>query len=1424
MRKLSRILPALATMVLLLGLVSVADAQGRLPRPPINVQATVTDERVTLTWQGNPGDYTVDGYRIERYEGHRSVWEVLVPFQPAANNTPGNNPNTLETYVDTVVLPSTPYRYRIRSVNEQGISRGYAGVDAETAVDPPGLRILSDHGRVTIEWDAPEDDSITGYRILRRVQWGPEETVLSDTGLGNTGWVDRGVSPGTAYAYRLQALHDERPGARSRYLFALTPRVATPTVVVSEPDGQNLAAGTETTGRLSVGGSVTGTIDSLDDRDWFAVEMEAGQAYHARLRIMTEDGLRPFANGRVVLGCLMDADGADSPDQCLYKGRVDFEARQTGTHYIVVQPRWYRADLGHPEMPAEYELELDQDVDLPQDSSLPAPYGALRTSSDVDVGTWVSGHLHNGDRADNHRVQLCEDRLYRVPVFFDYGPDADGVVANAGAVRIGTGHGNSRWTDASPHLFRASRTGTHYLRVAREPDISTIYASRHTYYYREATYKFLVEEADIPAEPPDLTPVPEPANGDLPADTSTTGLVPFGNTVTGNIGSGDDRDWFRVRFNDALCDERTYWLELNGADTGDGTLEDPRIIGIYDAKGTHIPNSHIGGQWKTYDNDSGYGRNAITDFTPPGRGDYFVEVAGYQGSTGTYTLSVRDITDTSTSIPADDVAGKKFANWFGFRRYLEDAGSADELVGNLAPGIPATIPAHDPDLRSPEELHEYEEDYVIPETNQGGDAGDSDLFRLRVVLSRNYRLELRLPETTDGRPADVGIQFLSAYQPHFDLGEGDVSAVVFRIGRKSTLLDGEVSLEFRARQFIEVEGRLIPDRLHAAFHLGEYHFEPRDLYTMVLTDITASGDDYLGAYETTGAVAVGGSVTGNIEVDNDVDWFRVRLETGKSYRIRMSGAESGGGTLSDPYVSIEGERGASLPFGFENSAPQNDDKSETEKDSELVVTVLVTGAFFIGAATPGSGTGTYTIEVEEVTPQNQQSNTPATGWPAVSGTVRVGETLTATTDGIEDEDGLTGAVFAYQWVRRDLTTNTDTDIPGAMGSTYTVTGEDAGKAIKVRVTFTDDEGNDELLTSNAMLSTPPLVIPDEDVTPESSEAREAEGEQETPLTATIHDAPESHDGQEDFSFELRFSEEPKEDFSYKTLKDHAFTVTRGTVDGARRLEDGSNIRWEISVSPESNGDITVVLPITTDCTADGAICTDDGRMLSGELKLTVSGPDSQQQAANTPATGEPAISGTARVGETLTADTSGIADEDGLTNVSYSYQWVADDTDIDGATDSSYTLSEDDVGKSIQVQVSFEDDADNEESLTSAATATVAARPSLTASVLNAPQSHNGGDKFTFELRFSEEIEEDFSYETLKDHAFMVTGGTVAGVRRLVSGSNIRWEITVSPDSNSDVTVKLPATEDCGAQGAICTDDGRMLSEGLEFTVSRPGS
>ena len=395
--------------------------------------------------------------------------------------------------------------------------------------------------------------------------------------------------------------------------------------------------------------------------------------------------------------------------------------------------------------------------------------------------------------------------------------------------------------------------------------------------------------------------------------------------------------------------------------------------------------------------------------------------------------------------------------------------------------------------------------------------------------------------------------------------------------------------------------RNIPSRLLVAFELGEYHFEPGDVYTFVLTDITDSEDDYLGAEETTGTVAVGGSVTGNLEVDNDVDWFKVRLEEGKSYRVRMRGAESGGGTLADPFLSI-GTIGASFTladYGFDAPVLRNDDKSERRKDSELVLSCNSNTRHLISAhVRHGHGHLHHRGGGGAKHAMNQRANSPATGGPGITGTVQAGETLTATTDGIEDEDGLTGAVFAYQWVRSGA------DIERAASSTYTVTGDDEGKPIQVRVTFTDDAGNAESLTSYAKLSAPPLIIPDEEPPPESTatrEAREAQGAQEaaetppepketreaqeaaeSPLTAAIHDAPESHNGQDTFKFELRFSEEPKEGFSDVTLRDHAFTVTSGTVVGARRLDGDSatpNTRWEISVSPDSNANVTVELPV-----------------------------------------------------------------------------------------------------------------------------------------------------------------------------------------------------------------------------------------------------
>ena len=267
---------------------------------------------------------------------------------------------------------------------------------------------------------------------------------------------------------------------------------------------------------------------------------------------------------------------------------------------------------------------------------------------------------------------------------------------------------------------------------------------------------------------------------------------------------------------------------------------------------------------------------------------------------------------------------------------------------------------------------------------------------------------------------------------------------------------------------------------------------------------------------------------------------------------------------------------------------------------------------------------------------------------------------------------------------------------------------DAGKTIKIGVSFTDDESNDETLVSAA---TTPVVHP--------------------PFTASIEGDPAAHDGATAFTFELRLSEEPRDGFSYKTLRDHAFTVTGGEVTGVSRLAPPSNARWEIRVEPSGNAEVTVSLPVTTDCASQGAICTGDGRKLSTALEFTVPGPGDQQESNN-------------------------------------------------------------------QQQPS-----------------------PLTASARSAPASHDGSDAFTFELRFSEEF--PISYKTLRDHAFTVTGGAVTGARRLEPPSSVGWEISVSPTSDAAVTIMLPVTTDCAADGAVCTQDGRPLSSRLELTVSGPG-
>ena len=564
-----------------------------------------------------------------------------------------------------------------------------------------------------------------------------------------------------------------------------------------------------------------------------------------------------------------------------------------------------------------------------------------------------------------------------------------------------------------------------------------------------------------------------------------------------------------------------------------------------------------------------------------------------------------------------------------------------------------------------------------------------------------------------------------------------------------------------------------------------------------------------------------GTIT--LAVGNNVIAIEVTAEDGqatRTYTVTVTRLVTSEPNLASIDATLSGLTLSGIDFGTFASSTESYTASVANSVSQTTVTPTVndSGASYvikIGGVEDADGTvslavGSNVITVQVVAEDDsitktyavtvaraESPNSAATGAPTVSGTAQVGQTLTASTSDITDSDGLSNATFAYQWL-----TSRDAEIDGATSSAYTLVGADEGKSIKVRVSFTDDRGQQETLTSGAtaIVAASP-----------------------SPLTASIHGAPTSHDGQSVLKLELRFSEEFS--ISYVTLRDHAFTVTGGSVVGARRLERGRNIRWELGVRPESNADVTVVLPVTTDCATQGAICTGDGRKLSNRLELAVDGP--VVSSPNSAATGAPTIGGTAQVGQTLTASTSGITDSDGLSNATFAFQWLSsdgtNDSDISGATSSAYTLVETDEGKTVKVRVSFTDDADNAETLTSGATAAVAAaRSPLTVSLTGgAPTTHDGSAIFIFELRFSEEF--SISYVTLRDHAFTVTGGSILKAQRTNRPSNIPWRITVQPGSSGDVGIVLPAASDCGATGAICTEDGRMLSNRLKLTVRGPG-
>ena len=340
---------------------------------------------------------------------------------------------------------------------------------------------------------------------------------------------------------------------------------------------------------------------------------------------------------------------------------------------------------------------------------------------------------------------------------------------------------------------------------------------------------------------------------------------------------------------------------------------------------------------------------------------------------------------------------------------------------------------------------------------------------------------------------------------------------------------------------------------------------------------------------------------------------------------------------------------------------------------------------------------------------------------------------------IADVDGMTDAIagnrFTYE---RILAENGDTtQLSDEKDFLFWPNSYRTGTTIRWKMSFTDDAGNVETFYSDPVFVTrPALVTPEQQAQEQWWREQQTQTQTQQAEAPTVVGAPQISGASESGRWAPGDKVEVSVTFSERmTVLAYRGVPSIGLMLGGteeRTAEYDRGNSWETLVfsytlTDDDGSHDSMMVPADSLALNDGVIQSRETRVgavlthaaaavlrspeQQGELRG--SGKDPQQpEEVNTPAVGAPTIAGTAQVGETLTADVSGITDADGLTDATFSYQWIANDGSTDAAiadaTGASYTPITSDRGKTLKVGVTFTDDAGNKESATSAETPPVA--------------------------------------------------------------------------------------------------------------------
>jgi uncharacterized delta-60 repeat protein len=443
------------------------------------------------------------------------------------------------------------------------------------------------------------------------------------------------------------------------------------------------------------------------------------------------------------------------------------------------------------------------------------------------------------------------------------------------------------------------------------------------------------------------------------------------------------------------------------------------------------------------------------------------------------------------------------------------------------------------------------------------------------------------------------------------------------------------------------------------------------------------------------------------------------------------------------------------------------------------ITVVVDALDTLGTSTPLSSAPTDPVA---------EVNDAPSGTVIVYGTALEGETLTVDTDELQDLDGL--GEFSYQWQADDM------DIEGATDPALTLTQDHVGKRISVVVSYTDHCNTDESVSSGHT-----DWVANLNAAPTGAVRIIGAAVQYETLTADAS-ALADVDGLGQFSYQWQADGEDIDGATGTTLEltqlqvGCMITVIVSYTDAEGNQESvvSESTEWVADVNNVPLGEITLqgtpiedgTLSVQTDALtdedglgeflyqwqADGMDIEDAtestlvlsqdavGKAIScivryidrwGNAEELISAPLGPVANVNDAVQGSVSIHGIAAQHETLTATIDALEDEDGLGLLGY--QWQADGTDIEGATGQTLTLSQDLVGKTISMVVSYTDGYGQQEVLQSEATEAVLNlndAPTGSVGITGTPEQHQTLTVDTTELADLDGLGE-FSYQWQAD-------------------------------------------------------------------------